>query len=62
MALYANFYSAGDSAQQNTLLHEMLHAIGWTHQSLVDAFSNSGLQGVSDISDWLERDCQQPKK
>jgi len=62
VALHANFYSANDQQQQNTLLHEMLHAIGWEHDTLVATFGSEGLQGVFDISDWLQRDCKPVQK
>src|SRR5262249_31329854 len=62
VALYANFYSANAGQQQNTLLHELLHAIGWDHDALVGSFASQGLQGIFDISDWLERDCQKAKR
>lgn len=57
VAFYANFFLADNQQQQNTVLHEMLHAIGWSHDTLVEQFSSNGLRGVFDISDWLQRDC-----
>jgi hypothetical protein len=62
VALYANFYSETKGQQQNTLLHELLHAIGWGHDNLVTSYRSSGLRGEFDISDWLERDCLPARK
>ncbi|MEO7652313.1 MAG: RHS repeat-associated core domain-containing protein, partial [Bryobacteraceae bacterium] len=55
---YANFYGATDWQQQNTLLHELFHVLGYPHEEIVAKFSSSGLANESDISAWLERDCK----
>jgi RHS repeat-associated protein len=67
--LYANFYGhvgpqtldagrALEWEQGNTLIHELLHILGWSHDRLVKIFREHGLADASDISDWVGRDCR----
>jgi hypothetical protein len=56
--LYANFYSATEIQQASTLVHELLHDLAISHEIMVSKFSSFGMEGVSDISAWIERGCK----
>jgi hypothetical protein len=62
--LGANYFSNTDSMfQQNTLLHELLHAYThWNDKEIFDAFKHYGLKqmnpGTGDITEWLKNDCK----
>jgi len=62
--LGANYFSNNDpSFQQNTLLHELLHAYThWDDKEIFAAFAGYGLKnihgGTIDIADWLKNDCK----
>ena len=61
--LGANYFSGTRVSQQNTLVHELLHAYThWSDPEIFDAFKDYGLAhvnpGSSDITDWLRNDCR----
>jgi RHS repeat-associated protein len=56
-----------ESGQQNLLLHELMHASGWSDDEMFKAFKAFGLEKPNDgttgeITNWLARDCKAKEK
>ncbi len=65
--LAPNYFSNTNQAfQQNTLLHELLHAYThWNDHEIFEAFKDYGIKqvnpGAGDIFEWLKNDCKKPE-